>query len=155
MAARAKPLGLRADMVIEEAANETSRNNSRRNSVISSSSSSSGSDGDGNGEATNRDREQIYEPLATGTGARARAGGDASSEASPGSSADADDAAAPYKARRMPTTATNATAPDELAPNTEEEEEAIAPPKKSILERLGLDVPTLMLMFKWVFPLSL
>ena len=138
-------------MVIEEAANETSRNNSRCNSVISSSSSDSSSS---DGQAANRAREQVYEPLGTGAGAgsRTRTGpsSDAISDASPGSCADADDTAAPYKARRMPTTATNATVPDELAPNTEEEEEAIAPPKKSLMERLGLDAPTLMMMFKWV-----
>ncbi|KAL1892005.1 hypothetical protein Sste5346_007349 [Sporothrix stenoceras] len=161
MAARGKPLGFRADMVIEEAANETSRNNSRRNSVASSSSS----DSDRSSDDDNNRNEQVYEPLATGGGNRARAGtgsgssrvgggGDASSDAgSPGASADVDnESAAPYKARRMPTTATAATVPDDLAPHTEEEEEAIAAPKKTLLERLGLDVPTLTLMFKGSLP---
>lgn len=164
MAARGKPLGLRADMVIEEAANETSRNNSRRNSVASSISSG-GSSSDSSEDDSNTRNEQVYEPLATGGGSRARAGtgsgsrtggGDASSDAgSPGASASTsadNDSAAPYKARRMPTTATAATVPDDLAPHTEEEEEAIAPPKKTILERLGLDLPTLTLMFKGSLP---
>ncbi|KIH87754.1 hypothetical protein SPBR_04559 [Sporothrix brasiliensis 5110] len=161
MAARGKPLGLRADMVIEEAANETSRNNSRRNSIASSSSSDSSDRSDNSNAGGNGNREPVYEPLAAASGARARTGTGPSGRAGgDASSADTEDAA-PNTVKRMPTAATAAsaataataaTAPDELAPNTEEEEAAMAPPKKSILERLGLDTTTLVLMFKGSLP---
>ncbi|CAK7216025.1 hypothetical protein SEUCBS140593_002731 [Sporothrix eucalyptigena] len=130
MAARGKPVDLRATVVPEEAVEDD-------NSIHSGSSSSSSS------SSTNG---PVYEPVATGAGDRA-----APRTSSGSSGADAE-SAAPYEARRMPTSATAATAADDLAPNTEEEEKAIDPPKPSLRVRLGLDNTTLMLMFKGSLP---
>ncbi|CAK7231686.1 hypothetical protein SBRCBS47491_008015 [Sporothrix bragantina] len=126
MASRGKPGDLRAEAVPEEAVEDDS-------SINSSSSDSSSTDG------------PVYEPVATGAGARG-----ASGSSSP-VTGDAD-SAAPHEARRMPTAATTATAADDLAPPTEEEKEAMAPPKKSFRERIGLDNMTLILMFKGSIP---
>ncbi|CAK7274863.1 hypothetical protein SEPCBS57363_006382 [Sporothrix epigloea] len=127
MAIRRTPGDLRAEAVVEEAIED--------NSSIHSGSSSSSVDSSTDGP--------VYGPVSTGAGAHA-------SECASVITGDADSAI--YEAHRIRTAATATTAADDLAPPTEEEEKAMAPPKLSFRERLGLDNATLMLMLKGSLP---